>query len=436
MTKTFTRNINGGGAAVSSPATLHVDGSVTPQFEAVTRRNIFREPWAGSDVNSASWVVSTTGAGASYGVSGGTLTLVSGTVNGNEASVTTTDMFALPTRVLIALQISQRIANQEARIELFSVDPATGLDDGLNLCAWRFSGVTATAGFYEVQETGLTKFVSGSSTIATTASQSLYGIDAGSEDISFFSRALNVSTSDAFGYSVDGQIPDPNATYKLRIRMINTGTAASSTTLSCTMASVLEYHEGDTATRGSITGVQAIPVSIINTNVGTASQSVQGIAAANTAVASAGNPVVAAALATSTLPAVATTGRTTALTADLQGHVAVRPYSLHELQWQFACTAVIATTTAVAMKASAGAGVRNYVTGITYQNTNATATEVQVLDGAVVIWRGYAPANMAAPACITFPVPLKGTAATAVNFACATTAAAVYANAQGYSAGT
>ena len=41
---------------------------------------------------------------------------------------------------------------------------------------------------------------------------------------------------------------------------------------------------------------------------------------------------------------------------------------------------------------------------------------------------------MATPVDITFPTPLRGTAATAVNFACLTTGAQVYVNAQGYAA--
>ena len=43
---------------------------------------------------------------------------------------------------------------------------------------------------------------------------------------------------------------------------------------------------------------------------------------------------------------------------------------------------------------TAGAGVRNYMTALQYQNTSATASEIQVQYGATAIWRGQAPASM------------------------------------------
>jgi hypothetical protein len=89
----------------------------------------------------------------------------------------------------------------------------------------------------------------------------------------------------------------------------------------------------------------------------------------------------------------------------------------------------------VVLRAAAAAGIRNYVTSIDVRNAHATvATEVVIKDGATVIWRQLLPAAMAAPVEITFPTPLRGTAATAMNVACITTGAQVYANAQGFAA--
>ena len=50
-----------------------------------------------------------------------------------------------------------------------------------------------------------------------------------------------------------------------------------------------------------------------------------------------------------------------------------------------------------------------------------------------MIWRGNLPAN-APNVPIEFPDPLRTTANAALNFACITTAAAVYVNAQGFTA--
>ncbi|WBV43523.1 hypothetical protein [Pseudoroseomonas cervicalis] len=113
-----------------------------------------------------------------------------------------------------------------------------------------------------------------------------------------------------------------------------------------------------------------------------------------------------------------------------------KPYAIPEADWQYAAAAGgITTSTDVVLKAAAAAGIRNYVTSIDIRNAHATvATEVVIKDGATVIWRQLLPAAMLAPVEITFPTPLKGSAATALNLACVTTGAQVYVNAQGFSA--
>lgn len=135
-------------------------------------------------------------------------------------------------------------------------------------------------------------------------------------------------------------------------------------------------------------------------------------------------------------PAVVSSGRGIDLLATLIGALVAKPYSIPEADWQYAAAAGGITSTAdVALKAAAAAGIRNHVTSIDVRNAHATvATEVVVKDGATVVWRQLLPAAMAAPVAVAFPTPLRGTAATALNFACLTTGAQVYVNAQGYSA--
>jgi hypothetical protein len=116
----------------------------------------------------------------------------------------------------------------------------------------------------------------------------------------------------------------------------------------------------------------------------------------------------------------------------MHGALVVREHCVPEASWQF--TGVQTTTTATAAKAAGAAGIRNYVNGFQFQNSNATATEIQILDGTTVIWKGYASASMAMPANITFDQPLRGTAATALNVNAVTTGANVYINVQGYQA--
>ena len=124
------------------------------------------------------------------------------------------------------------------------------------------------------------------------------------------------------------------------------------------------------------------------------------------------------------------------LSTTLIGALVTKPYAIPEADWQYAAAAGgITNTTDVAIKAAAAAGIRNCVTAIDLRNAHATvATEVVIKDGTTVIWRQLLPAAMAAPVEITFPTPLKGSAATALNVACLTTGAQVYVNAQGYAA--
>ncbi len=95
-------------------------------------------------------------------------------------------------------------------------------------------------------------------------------------------------------------------------------------------------------------------------------------------------------------------------------------------------TGGIINTTPVAIAAAGGAGVRNYLAAIQYMNSAATASEIEIRDGSTVIWRGYVPASMTVAASFTFPVPLRGTANTALNVALLTTATATRVSAQGY----
>lgn len=116
-----------------------------------------------------------------------------------------------------------------------------------------------------------------------------------------------------------------------------------------------------------------------------------------------------------------------------------RPYALPSSDWSYAAaTGGIINTTAVTIKAAAGAGVRNYITNIAVINTHATvATEFSIRDGAggTVLWMtNLMAAGVGGPTTIYFPTPLKSTANTLLEVVCATTGAAVFFNAQGFTA--
>lgn len=101
--------------------------------------------------------------------------------------------------------------------------------------------------------------------------------------------------------------------------------------------------------------------------------------------------------------------------------------------WDYAgVTGGITGTTDTAIKAAAGAGVRNYLRGIQFKNTAAVASEIVIKDGSTVIWRGHVSASMSFSDGWTFDPPLRGTANTALNVALITTGTATIISAQGY----
>ena len=136
-----------------------------------------------------------------------------------------------------------------------------------------------------------------------------------------------------------------------------------------------------------------------------------------------------------------TTSKTSAATATftrpiatVDGRQIIRLNSIPENEWQYAAASGgITNTHDVALVAAQGAGIKNYLTGLSVANANATATEVVVKDGSTVIWRMYLAANAPIQS-IKFVTPLQSSANSALNVACITTGTQTYINAQGYKA--
>ena len=121
--------------------------------------------------------------------------------------------------------------------------------------------------------------------------------------------------------------------------------------------------------------------------------------------------------------------------ATVDGRQIVRQNSIPENEWQYAAASGGITNTADnVLIAAAGANIKNYLTGLSVANANATASEIVIKDGAsTVIWRMYLAANAPIQS-ISFSTPLQSTANTALNVACITTGTQTYINAQGYKA--
>ena len=176
--------------------------------------------------------------------------------------------------------------------------------------------------------------------------------------------------------------------------------------------------------QGTVRVDKAIPVYPV------ATQTVAGTATVDAAL-----PVpvaVAGRASNANITAMSATGDAVAALMTMIGALIVRPYSLPEADWSFVGTIVTNADTAV--RAAGGIGIKQYVTAVQLQNTNAVATLFHIKDGTTIKHTVSLPASMAAPVDIEFPTPLQTTANAALNIACATTGANVLANLQGYTA--
>ena len=241
----------------------------------------------------------------------------------------------------------------------------------------------------------------------------------------FLIPALDVATMPAYMIAIAGATP-PAAAAQLICTAFGIGTTGGNTQFLSDpvnpqwRANVTKPSTAAAAANSAL-AVALHPTSPLN-----------GQAAHDAAVA--GSPVRIAGRGLSAAYTTVATGDTTDLITTLQGVLITRPYQIPELEWSYAAASGgVTNTTDVALAAAAGAGLRRYICSMGLSNNSATATEVVLKDGSTVIWRGHLPAN-APNLHIDFSTPLRTTANAALNFACITTAAAVYVNAQGYTA--
>lgn len=252
----------------------------------------FRDSFVGSTLNAAKWE-SSIGSGGNITVGSGVLTLAPGTTANSQTWVLTKETFTVPFRVNIGLTLSQRIANQSFIVEAVSVDPATGIPDGLHAVGLVFDGATATQAKYRVQNSGATALDSSAVTFPTTASGGFFEIEPFADEAWFHGGTLDSSSGRANSYRRHQQIPEPNAVFKLRLRWLNGSSApASSTNAVVQYISVQDYAELTaeiTAGRGNSVAGQALAAAVVSmptvtANIGTVGPTMYTDSVANLAV--------------------------------------------------------------------------------------------------------------------------------------------------------
>lgn len=161
-----------------------------------------------------------------------------------------------------------------------------------------------------------------------------------------------------------------------------------------------------------------------------------GAAAAHDAAIS-GNPMRVAGRAVSANYTAVASGDVADFITTLVGVQITRPFSIPENDWSM-FGGINNSAAAIVLKAAGAAGIRNYLTSLSIgHDTLGAVTEIAVRDGAggTTLWRGRLQTTAKEDTQISFPTPLRGTAATLLEIVTGTAVTgAIYINAQGYQA--
>ena len=169
--------------------------------------------------------------------------------------------------------------------------------------------------------------------------------------------------------------------------------------------------------------------SVAGMPTGSNATQVQGTVAHDSAAAN--NPILNGGYAINAEPTAVANADVARLITDLVGKLITLPYANPE-NFLNGKTASITGTSDTSVIAAQGAGVRIYVTQVTVTNGHATVgTYVNIKDGTTSLYTGYAAAAGGGFA-ITFPVPLRLTANTALQAANETTGSDTRVSASGY----
>jgi hypothetical protein len=205
------------------------------------------------------------GAGMTLSATNG-LVITSGTTVNSVTTVTSKDVFTIPMRLSVGVTLSQRIVGQTFLVELVSVDPETLQPDGKSTAAWKFDATTSNSNQYRVGNSGQIAD-SGYSSTTTTGGGGYFEIEPFTDECWFHSNAIDSTSARAVSFRRNMKCPDPNALYKIRIRVVN-GTPASSTTLTVPFVVIDDYAEvmaEISAGRGQGSTGQSMGVQVNNT---------------------------------------------------------------------------------------------------------------------------------------------------------------------------
>jgi hypothetical protein len=147
--------------------------------------------------------------------------------------------------------------------------------------------------------------------------------------------------------------------------------------------------------------------------------------------ASTANPLIVGGVVRTALPAATVVaGDAVRATFSRSGQLLIKQFASCDLD--FIVNTTVTTNAQTAIRIAQGADIRQSVTSITFQNTNATATTLTIQDASATLIAISVPASMTLPVQLTFPTPLKGSANAALNYTAGTTGASVLLNVTGF----
>lgn len=147
--------------------------------------------------------------------------------------------------------------------------------------------------------------------------------------------------------------------------------------------------------------------------------------------ASTANPLIVGGVVRTALPAATVVaGDAVRSTFSRSGQLVCKEFAPGDLD--FAVSTTVTTNTQTAIRAAQGADIRQSVTSITFQNTNATATTLTIQDASATLVAFSVPASMTLPVQLDFPTPLRGSANAALNYTAGTTGASILLTVTGF----
>jgi hypothetical protein len=256
-----------------------------------TAREKFRDAFLTYDtVNN--WTTVASGSGMTISQAGAAngaryLNIASGTTINAETIITSKVLFRAPTSVVFGLSLSQRITNCDVFVEMVECDPSgvaitdatqasARFKDARNGASFQFTGTVATTQTVNVRQDGLSE-VTATGTYTTTVATGtgpnfipagLFEMTLRTRDIQFSSVAIDANAAKTAPLTRTMRVPNPDALYMLRIRVLNGGTAPASSTDVRIHSIVVLDDTRMTVDFGSVAGaanlLNAAPVQVAN----------------------------------------------------------------------------------------------------------------------------------------------------------------------------